>query len=337
MPPPRVSIVIPTFNSARTLGACLDSIRNQSYPRDRVEIVAADAGSTDGTLGLLRARRVRVFPNPLRTGEAGKRVGLRHARHGIVGLVDSDNILVGRDFLRKVLAPLDDPEVVGSEPRRFAWDRSDTPLNRYCALMGVNDPLCYTLGVYDRENVVSGRWTGLPVRWEERPGWHKARLTPDANPTVGANAFFIRKRDLESAVEGDYLFDIDAVSLLVSRGRDCYALVDAEVLHLYGRGVGDFVRKQTRRVRDYLHYRGRGERHYPWGRVPWYRWAAFAAATLLVFPQLVTSLRGYLRRPDPAIFLHPVLSLVTLALYGVQRVAGLFATGIAPREGWQRK
>jgi len=253
-----------------------------------------------------------------------------------LGLVDSDNILVGRDFLRKVLDPFRDPEVVGSEPRRFAWDPADHVLNRYCALMGVNDPLCYTLGVYDRENVVTGFWTGLDVKWEERGTWHKAWFTPDTNPTVGANAFFIRTRDLKNAVKGDYLFDIDAVSLLISRGRNAYAMVDADVLHLYGRGVGDFVRKQTRRVKDYLHYRGRGERHYPWGRVPWYRWAAFVAATMLVFPHLITSVRGFLRRRDPAIFLHPVLSAVTLLLYGVQRLAGLVSTGIASREGWQK-
>lgn len=334
---PKVSIIIPTFNSARTLKQCLESIRGQDYPRSRYEIVAADAGSTDGTLEILRAFRVRVFPNPLRTGEAGKLVGLRHARFGIVGLVDSDNVLIGRDFLRRVLEPFSDPEIVGSEPRRFTWDPGDTPLNRYCALMGVNDPLCYSLGVYDRENVVSGDWTGLRVRREERGTWQKAWFTPDANPTVGANAFFIRTRDLRSAVKGDYLFDIDAVSLLIARGRNAYAMVDAGVLHLYGRGLGDFLRKQKRRVQDYLHYRGRGERHYPWGRVPWYRWAAFGIATVLIVPHLVTSIRGYLRRRDPALFLHPLLSGVTLLLYGIQRIAGLFATGIASRDGWQKR
>ena len=59
------------------------------------------------------------------------------------------------------------------------------------------------------------------------------------------------------------------VPLLIARGKSAYAMVDAGVLHLYGRGLGDFLRKQTRRIKDYLHYRGKGERHYPWGRLPW--------------------------------------------------------------------
>lgn len=44
---PLVSIVIPTFNSSKTLGLCLESVRNQDY--DNVEIIVVDNNSSDST------------------------------------------------------------------------------------------------------------------------------------------------------------------------------------------------------------------------------------------------------------------------------------------------
>jgi len=47
-PPPLVSVVVTTRNSARTLERCLRSIRQQTYPR--VELIVIDNGSSDATV-----------------------------------------------------------------------------------------------------------------------------------------------------------------------------------------------------------------------------------------------------------------------------------------------
>ena len=49
--PPKVSILIATFNSAATLEKCLDSIVEQTYPN--LELIVMDGGSTDGTQTIL--------------------------------------------------------------------------------------------------------------------------------------------------------------------------------------------------------------------------------------------------------------------------------------------
>jgi len=85
--PPSISVVVPTYNSARTLGGCLESIKNQDY-RGEIKIIIADGGSTDSTLEIARKYTDKIYPNPLKTGEAGKAVGVKHAGGEIIALID---------------------------------------------------------------------------------------------------------------------------------------------------------------------------------------------------------------------------------------------------------
>ncbi|MFN8092480.1 MAG: glycosyltransferase family 2 protein [Vicinamibacteria bacterium] len=69
MAPPLVTIAMPCLDEAGHIEACLRSVQAQTYPRDRVEILVADGGSTDGTreiLARLAAEdpRIRVVDNP---------------------------------------------------------------------------------------------------------------------------------------------------------------------------------------------------------------------------------------------------------------------------------
>jgi|DewCreStandDraft_2_1066082.scaffolds.fasta_scaffold01071_11 glycosyltransferase involved in cell wall biosynthesis len=320
---PSISIVIPTLNAARVLGRCLESIAAQDYPRERLELIIADGGSTDGTLELCRRYTDRIFPNPLRTGEAGKAVGVRQARHELVALIDSDNILPDPGWLRRMVEPFREPDVVGSEPIAFTYRRSDPAITRYCALMGMNDPLCYFLGNYDRLNALSGRWTGLPVPTEDRGGYLTFRLDPRWLPTIGANGTLLRRAVLEQAGLGDYLFDIDVLYQLACRGEPVrFAKVKTGIVHLYTSSLRGFARKQRRRIQDYLYYRRQGLRQYPWQRQSRAGLARFVLSTLLVLPLVVQAARGYRRQPDPAWALHVPACWVTLWTYGWGWVAG---------------
>ena len=106
---PSISIITPTYNSAKTLTSCLESIKTQDYKGD-IEIIISDGGSTDSTLEIAQKYTDKIYPNPLKTGEAGKAAGVKHARNEIIALIDSDNILPSRNWLssmknfRKVLS-----------------------------------------------------------------------------------------------------------------------------------------------------------------------------------------------------------------------------------------
>lgn len=335
---PSVSIVIPVYNSAWVLGDCLARIRQQDYPKARIEVILADGGSSDTTLAIAKSHGVRrIYVNPLRTGEAGKAVGVRKAKHEIIALIDSDNLLPDPGWLKRMVAPFADKQVFASEPWDYDWRAQDSFITRYSALLGMNDPLCYYLGNFDRRNGIDGRWTGLDLPQQDKGGWLKITLREDALPTIGANGFLIRRKDLLATEIGDYLFDIDSVYDLVRAGRVHVAKVKTGIIHLYCRGVADFARKQRRRVSDYLYYQQHAMRRYPWGGFPKWRLAWFVLATLLVLPNLWQALRGFAKKPDPAWFFHPLACLTTLGVYGWGVIRGRFLrrAAILDRKDWR--
>jgi len=94
IPPPRISVILPVRNEARSIGALLDQLAGQAYPPDRYEILVADGQSTDGTRHLVQARAalsaapIRLIDNPgIRSG-AGRNAGVAAATGEIVLFID---------------------------------------------------------------------------------------------------------------------------------------------------------------------------------------------------------------------------------------------------------
>jgi glycosyltransferase involved in cell wall biosynthesis len=86
----RVSIIIPTMNSAKTLYKCLESIRLQSY-KD-TEIILIDGHSSDNTMEIASRFNARMY---LITGERtkAKNFGISKSSGDFLFFVDSDMIV----------------------------------------------------------------------------------------------------------------------------------------------------------------------------------------------------------------------------------------------------
>jgi len=324
---PSVSIIIPTLNSARTLGPCLQSIFEQDFPRDKVEVIVADGGSSDKTVEIAREYRVvKILSNPLRTGEAGKAVGTEMAKNEIVAFVDSDNILPSADWLRTMVKPFKDREIAGTEPLYYARREGDHLITRYCALMGMNDVLCLFLGNYDRYSYMTGRWTELRVDVVNRGDYLLVKLDERNIPTMGANGFLVRAKAIKSIDYKPYLFDVDMVYQLVMVGWKKYAKVKTSIVHIFANSLATYVKKTRRRIADYLYYEKLQARKYPWRRLDRLGMLRFILCTLLIAPLIIDSLRGYRKLHDKAWFFHPLACMITLYVYSIQYIL----------QGWRR-
>lgn len=75
----RVSFIIPTLNTEAILEICLVAITRQIYPRDRYEIILADAHSTDRTREIGKKFGAIILDDDRKNIEEGKRLALHHA------------------------------------------------------------------------------------------------------------------------------------------------------------------------------------------------------------------------------------------------------------------
>ncbi len=94
----QLSVIIPTLNEAAHLPGLLDALKVQTRQPD--EIIVADAGSTDGTADLARARGATVvrggMPGP------GRNAGARAAKGDVFLFFDAD-VLPPPDFIERAL------------------------------------------------------------------------------------------------------------------------------------------------------------------------------------------------------------------------------------------
>lgn len=109
---PRVSIIIITFNSGDTIEGCLSSVFEVKYPRDKYEVIVVDAGSTDGTLEIVKkfpVDKIIIKKGALR-GKA-RSIGVQEATGEILAMVDSDLSALENDWLVKAMREFTDPTV----------------------------------------------------------------------------------------------------------------------------------------------------------------------------------------------------------------------------------
>lgn len=339
-----VSIVTPTFNSMRTLQLYMEAILSQTYPHERMEIVFADGGSTDGTIEKIKEYsrtkdiRISLYENPLKTAEAGKAVGVRHAENEIVCLLDSDNIIPDEKWMERMMKPFDKAEIVASEPIAYTYRKEDHVINRYCALIGMNDPLCMFTGNYDRYCYITGKWTAVEREEKDCGDYLSVKFKADMIPTIGANGFLMRAKELKENFEGDYLFDIDVLWELFLKSPELrVAKVKTGIVHLFCPDTKTFYRKQNRRIKDFLYFNDAKGRKYPWSKVGKGKIVLFALCCITILPLLVQACIGYGRKHDlQAWAYHFAACWITLWVYGWGVIGGIFKKEQASRDGWKQ-
>ncbi len=113
--PPRVAVIIPTFNRWPHVCAAVDSVLAQTYPN--IECIVVDDASTDNTCDLLRDKygdRIRLLKRT-RNGEksAARDDGIRATQAAFVCLLDSDDLLTPQSVEARARLFLDDPRFNG--------------------------------------------------------------------------------------------------------------------------------------------------------------------------------------------------------------------------------
>jgi len=97
---PLVSINIATYNSAKTIGKCLDSVGRQTY--NESETIIMDSHSTDGTLDIARRYGAKIVFAP--TLATARQAGADASSGKYIMILDSDQVLDSEAIERCVRA-----------------------------------------------------------------------------------------------------------------------------------------------------------------------------------------------------------------------------------------
>lgn len=94
--PPKLTIVVPVYNTDKFLEKCLDSVINQTFKN--IEIICVNDGSTDGSLHILEKYqmvddRLKIINKKNGGLSSARNVGIEHASGEYITFVDSDDFL----------------------------------------------------------------------------------------------------------------------------------------------------------------------------------------------------------------------------------------------------
>ena len=125
---PLVSVILPAFNRAWSLGRAIDSILSQVDAN--LETIVVDDGSTDETPDLLSAYgdRIRVIRQANRGVSAARNTGIRSASGDLIAFLDSDDSWLPGKIKAQVAFFNDHPGVLICQTEEI-WIRNGVRVN----------------------------------------------------------------------------------------------------------------------------------------------------------------------------------------------------------------
>jgi len=112
---PFISVVIRAYNEANLLDELLESISQQDYPKDRVQLILVDNGSTDNTaeVGKKHGCKVVELPQAEFTYPKSLNLGFAQAKHEIVFSLSGHCLLRGTEYFKNAVRHFTNPKVAG--------------------------------------------------------------------------------------------------------------------------------------------------------------------------------------------------------------------------------
>jgi GT2 family glycosyltransferase len=243
---PELSVVIVTYNAARVIGDCLDSLRRDGHDL-ALEVFVVDNGSRDGTPALLRERHgwVQLHDTGRNLGfSAGNNLALPLCRGRHVMLLNPDTI-VQPGALRALLGHLRaHPEVGAAGPKlRLGDGRIQTECARNLPQPGNLLPwllLLDKLGHRLRLGRGPAAASGVPPgHWFDRFNlldWPRARSC-SVQSICGACILLrhdvLQQVGLLDEASPMYLDDIDYCRRILDAGWQIHYVAEATVTHLW--------------------------------------------------------------------------------------------------------
>lgn len=324
---PTVGFAMLSYNDEKLIEECLKSIFSQNYPKNKIKVIFADGGSTDRTLEIAKKYGVQIIFRPDLINKAYKRgeLAAQALNTDLQMTFSMDNRLQEKNCLKKMVDTLNDSEIVGVETFRYGYSKSDPILSRYFALIGGVDPIAIGLGKADRGPYDTERWHSFGGV-KDKKNYFEITFDSDVSkiPTLGANGFIVRRKALKFVGSFKNSLHIDTCARLIETGYNKFAFVkNFHVIHYIDMPVLAFLKRRILWANAYSP--NNMKRSYSvYCSKDWYRllWIILTYTTI-IFP-LIRAIRGYIKKPDFAWFLHVYICPAFVLGYGLMLMRRIY-------------
>ena len=306
---PSVSFIVCTYNCRDLAERCIESIKNQDYP-GKIEIMAVDSYSKDGTIEMLKEKKVKIiFSESKPEGKRGaKWSGYKNAKNDILIYIDSDNKLMEKDWTRKMVKPLIKNKDVNFCVCRMAVVKSDKMINRYLSLMGT-DPFVDYKSI---DSLLALR----KLKLKDNGEYYTYKITPENFIITGGYYFTCKKKTLDKI--GGYTQDTDVVYNLAKNNLGNVAIVkDVHLHHLISDSIKNFFRKKISWAKIFFEKQqynrdfnwlsnDSGEKHKIYTEI---------LINLLFITNFFIGIKMAIKDKESAWLLHPVMKWLTTTAY----------------------
>jgi len=298
-----ISIAIPTYNEEKRIQSCLESIFNQGYPDDLLEVFVVDNYSTDRTVDKAKQYPVRILYNEIRHPEISKMIGFKASKSDLFMYMDADIELVGENWFSKISTPLSESKnITGSFPR-YTPKPSHPAFARFLRYHPLElDPVLQFFCKRIDDTIV----------WRDER-YQICRYDP--NDPLPAGLCMYRRRYLEKCIgQMSHFMDNEVPALLSAKGYNLFAYVPScKLYHNSSMSIRELLVKRRRNI-DNIYLPNIDNRLYTYfdldktsDIIKIISWIVYANA---FFPETIRAIADSIRYRDWACLYRPLVALI---------------------------
>lgn len=309
---PKFSFSLPVYNASCYLEECLESIFSQDYPKDKIEVLLVDGGSTDNTLEIAEKFPIRIFNNPKRLADFGAKISVKNATGDLLVIFAADNGLVGKYWLRDTAELFRQEENLCATWGRMITGEEDSSVNKYYELIQ-NDPLSF----FVNRNLQSYIKTAQAKKIGERVAYI-FKVDKEKPLVWGANGLVYRTNLVRDIIlRKGFIADNDVFQIMIESGNNNVAFApQLNIYHHHIKNLKQWINKWRRDFgTHFLKYRE--TRNMGWAfdrnfKKKLLLWIFYAGIPIF---SLVHAIYLTLQTRNIYWFYHPVASFLQLVTY----------------------
>lgn len=308
---PKVSILVPTINEEKNIGACLASIFQQDYPNSKLEVFVVDNESTDSTVEIAKKFPVKIMINKkVKDAQVSKRMAFDKATGELYMHFDADLRMVTKNWLKDMVRPMmEDSKIVGAFSG-FVIKGDESPLTRFLTLDN------YSPSGFSCQRTPMHKFftISLPETIaEKRKNYSVCIFEKDRIPLPGLG--LLRKKVVEKTIkfQGNKLMELDLIAHLVNMGYNKFAYVPVGLNHYTIPNIKILLSKRMRNIgRNYVGQKFK--RAYSWFNfsdpkdlIKIFIWVVYAN---LIIPELIVGIIKSIKYKTWVGLYQPVVSFL---------------------------